>query len=118
MYNQPDTDAARDNWGSQILQVEKMVVRILIARTITNGGLPAVLELIAAMRREAQAQPGYIGGETLDALPHSREVLVLSTWQSIEHWNQWFEHPARLRLQKQMNGHLIGRTEYTIYRDF
>lgn len=94
-----------------------MAVKILVARQVVNGGLKAVCALIAAIRREARGQPGYIVGETLDPLPQSREILVISTWRSIEDWNRWFDHPVRLRLQKQMNGFLIGRTEYTIYRD-
>ena len=117
MPNQPDRTTGHHDCGPRHLQVEKMAVRILVARQVVNGGLQTVCALIAAMRKEAQGQPGYIVGETLDPLPQSGEILVISTWRSIEDWNRWFDHPLRLQLQKQMDRYLIGRTEYTIYRD-
>ncbi len=95
-----------------------MAVKILVVRQVVSGGLNTVCALIAAIRREAREQPGYIVGETLDPLPQSREILVISTWRSIADWNRWFDHPVRLRLEKQMDGYLTGRTEYTIYRDW
>lgn len=117
MRNQPDRYTGRHACGPRSLQVGKMAVKILVVRQVVSGGINTVCALIAAIRREAREQPGYIVGETLDPLPQSREILVISTWQSIEDWNRWFYHPVRLRLQKQMDGYLIGRPEYTIYRD-
>jgi len=118
MGNQPDKHAGHSIYNPRNLQVDKMAVKILAARQVVSGGLNAVCALIAAMRREAQGQPGYIVGETLDPLPQSSEILVVNTWRAIEDWNRWFDHPIRLRLQKQMDGYLVGRTAYTIYRDF
>jgi len=94
-----------------------MAVKIMVARQVANGGMHAVLALIKSMRREASGQPGYIIGETLGPLPQSREILVITSWQSIEDWNSWFEHPVRSKLQHEMDAFLAGRTEYTIYRD-
>ena len=117
MQNQPYRSAGRNADGPGPLQVQNMAVKILVARQVVNGGLKTVCEIIAAMRMEAKGQTGYIVGETLDPLPQSGEILVISTWQSIEDWNRWFDHPVRLQLQRKMNDYLIGRTEYTIYRD-
>jgi heme-degrading monooxygenase HmoA len=117
MCNQPCTHTGRHGCGPANPRIEKMAVKILVARQVVNGALDTVSALIAAMRRAAQAQPGYMLGETLDPLPHSSEILVISTWRSIEDWNRWFDHPVRLRMQRQIDDYVIGRTEYTIYRD-
>ena len=94
-----------------------MTVKIVMARQVLDGGMDAVMDLIALMRREASHQPGFIVGETLRPLPNSRQVLVITSWQTIENWNVWFDHPVRSKLQKEMDFYLAGRTEYTIYRD-
>ena len=117
MGNQPDKQAGHSIYSPRNLTVDKVAVKILAARQVASGGLNAVCSLIAAMRREAQRQPGYIVGKTLDLSPQSSEILVVSIWRAIEDWNRWFDHPVRLRLQKQMDGYLTGRTAYTIYRD-
>jgi heme-degrading monooxygenase HmoA len=117
MRSQPEKHAGHRIYNPRNQQADKIAVKILAARQVVSGSLNAVRALIAAMRREAQWQPGYIIGETLDPQPQSSEILVVSTWQSIEDWNRWFDHPLRLRLQKQMDSYLIGRTAYTIYRD-
>ena len=94
-----------------------MAVKILVSRQISAGRMEKVMGLIQAMRQAAQKQPGFIIGETLVPLPRSREVLVISNWESIEDWNRWFDHPVRLQLQKEMDDYLGGRTEYTIFRE-
>ncbi len=94
-----------------------MAVKVLVARQVSDQHVSAVLELVDHIRLVASRQPGYLLGETLNPIPRSQELLVLSTWQTIEDWNRWFEHPLRLRLQKEMDAFLQGRTEYTIYRD-
>lgn len=94
-----------------------MAVTIVVSRQVANGCLENVLGLIKIMRLAAEKQPGFILGNTLRVLPQSKELLVISRWRSIEDWNQWFDHPRRMALQKQMDAFLEGRTEYTISRD-
>jgi len=72
MRNQPDRYTGHHACGPFNQQVEKMAVKIVVARQVVSGGLNTVCTLIAAMRKEAQGQPGYIVGETLDPLPQSR----------------------------------------------
>ena len=94
-----------------------MAVKIMVARQAVCGGMDTVLTLIRAMRREASSQPGFILGETLAPMPRSREILVITAWQTIDDWNAWFGHPVRSGLQQKMDAYLEGRTEYTIYGD-
>jgi len=94
-----------------------MAVKVLVARQVSEDHLKAVMELLDHMRLVASRQPGYLLGETLNPLPRSDELLVLSTWQTIEDWNRWFENPLRMRLQKEIDLLSTGRTEYTLYRD-
>jgi heme-degrading monooxygenase HmoA len=98
-------------------QERQMAVKIVVARQVMDGCMDAVMGIIKAMRHEASHQPGFIVAETLGPLPPGREVLVITSWQSIENWNLWFDHPVRSKLQKEMDAYLEGRTEYTIYLD-
>ena len=43
------------------------------------------------------------------------EYLVLSTWNSLDDWNRWFDSEHRKALQKQIDDLLGEKTNYQIY---
>jgi len=61
-------------------------------------------------------QPGYISGETLQRIDSMGEYIVISTWQSVENWQQWATSQSRIELQNQIDAALSEKTEYEIYQ--
>jgi heme-degrading monooxygenase HmoA len=92
-----------------------MAVKIMIKRKVSSEKLSELLPYLKYLRVLAMSQDGYIGGETLKRIDDPEELLVVSTWQSIDHWKTWFENPERNNLQEKIDSLLGMKTEYCIY---
>ena len=95
-----------------------MAVKIFIKRLVPVEKAPKVLPLFQKLRNLAMKQPGYISGETLQRLDddNTEEYIVISTWQTVEKWQQWATGSARMELQQQIDAALNEKTEYEIYK--
>ena len=91
------------------------MIRIHIKREVPEGKEPELQSLINQLRGITTGQPGYISGETLKRVDKPGRSLVVSKWQSIEYWNQWFENPERLEIQEKIDRLLGKETRYEIY---
>ena len=55
------------------------------------------------------------GGETLKRLDKPGESLVVTKWQSVFYWEQWFESKERSEIQEKIDQLLPEETLYEIY---
>lgn len=92
-----------------------MTVRILIQRRVSEGLGPDLDSLLSELRFLARRFPGYMGGESLRNSDDPEEKLVISTWESLEHWENWVQSPERQELQRQVDELLQEPTWYQIY---
>lgn len=92
-----------------------MTVRVLIKRTIPQEKIPDLMGFFKQLRMLATMQPGYISGETLTSHDYPERYLVISTWQSFEDWNHWFESRERIELQDRIDMLIGTKTDYEIY---
>ena len=70
--------------------------------------------------------PGYIGGETLVNTEDPANIMVLSTWRSVEDWERWANSETRLKLYERIEPLLkekpgvrvfeVMATEHTLQR--
>jgi heme-degrading monooxygenase HmoA len=74
-----------------------------------------MIPLFRKMRAMAMNQEGYIAGETLRNMNDPEDFIVISNWQSSEHWVQWLESKDRQEIQRQIDNLLGGQTQYEIY---
>jgi len=74
------------------------------------------MPLFKKMRSVAVKQPGYISGETLQNINTPGEIVVISTWQTINEWQDWVTHKERLKIQGQIDMLLGIKTEYEVYQ--
>ena len=63
----------------------------------------------------AVAQPGYISGQTLKSVDDPEELLVISTWQSVDNWKAWLSSKQRGEIQDKIDKMLGEKTEYGVY---
>jgi len=49
-------------------------------------------------------------------MDNKEEYIVISTWQSVDNWQQWATSRARLKLQNKIDAALNENTEYEIYQ--
>lgn len=92
-----------------------MAVRIIIVRYVPKEKAEELRPLLLQMRSLANAQAGYISGETLVNYDDPSEHLVISTWKTLDDWNRWLQDEQRLELQNSVDIVTGAETRYSIY---
>lgn len=94
-----------------------MSVKIFIKRNVADSNIIELTILLKKMRSLTINQPGYISGETLRRVDKSDECMVISSWRSVEDWNNWFKNEKRIAIQGEIDQLLGEQTEYAVYED-
>jgi heme-degrading monooxygenase HmoA len=92
-----------------------MNVKIFIKRKVQDANAVELTLLLKRLRSLTLEQPGYISGETLSRIDKKDECMVISTWRSLEDWNNWVNNPKRIEVQTQIDKLLGEDTEYAMY---
>jgi antibiotic biosynthesis monooxygenase (ABM) superfamily enzyme len=94
-----------------------MAIEVFIRRKFIKEKADELAPLIVKLRSMATMQPGYISGETLKCIdpPGEIDFLVISTWQSVEHWKKWLHSEERSIIQEKIDTITKEKTEYRIY---
>ena len=93
-----------------------MAVKIFIKRSIPPDKSGKLMSLFQDLRSVAMSQPGYISGETLHSLDSPGEIVVISTWQTVEQWRSWVANKESLKIQDQIDMLLREKTGYEVYQ--
>jgi len=75
-----------------------------------------ILPLLKELNLRAKNQPGYISTDTLQSTEDLADYLVVSAWETIEDWNNWFMDPQRKEIQDQVDSLIGERTFYEVFR--
>jgi len=92
-----------------------MAVKILIYRKVRPGKEKELSDAVRNLRSKAIHAEGYISGETLRSIEDPSVHLVMSTWKSIEDWNNWLDTPERKAFQQKIDAILEEPTKITPY---
>lgn len=92
-----------------------MSVKILITRRFREEHVKEITARLNKFRVMAMNQPGYIGGETLFGYSEPQTVLVISSWETVNNWLTWVEHPDRKAMDKELRDLLLAPPEYAIF---
>ena len=92
-----------------------MSVKIFIKRNVPTGKIAELTVLLKRMRSVTLMQPGYISGQTLKRLDRPDECMVISTWRSVEDWNDWIKNDKRNAIQTEIDELLGIETDYEMY---
>ena len=93
-----------------------MAIEVIIQRTFKDKAqAEKLVPLILQLRSLATIQPGYITGQTLRCLDCDGEYLVISTWNRMADWDNWFKTPERRDLQSKIDDLLGEKTQYRFY---
>ena len=91
------------------------MVKVLLERNIRGRHVKEIVRLMRTLRVMAMQQPGYISGETLHAVTDPNHYLVISSWESLEHWEAWLASPERQKLQAEIDGYLESPTQFRVF---
>ena len=79
------------------------MIRVIIERRLKEGKREDLIPLLMKLRTEAIHHPGYITGETLVNTEDTCNILVISTWQSLENWKAWDTSETRDKITQRIN---------------
>jgi heme-degrading monooxygenase HmoA len=94
-----------------------MAVKILIRRKGVDKNIIELTKQLKRLRSLTLNQPGYIYGETLRRIDEPDESMVISTWRSVEDWENWLSNEQRRSIQSEIDLLLGSETEYAVYEE-
>ncbi|MCP4747822.1 MAG: antibiotic biosynthesis monooxygenase [Desulfobacteraceae bacterium] len=89
-----------------------MIVKVFIKRKVRQESLMDAFHLLKNLRYKAMNYQGYISGETLVNAENESELMVVSTWYSMQDWNNWKQSEDRITIDAQLEGMQLKPTEY------
>ncbi len=93
-----------------------MAVKVFIKRKCPRDKEKELFGCIKEIRRRVPQQPGYISGEYLKSIDETNEIVTISSWFSLEDWQNWFESEEREEIQSKIDSITGVISEYSIYR--
>lgn len=93
-----------------------MAVHVIIKRKFKMNQPEKIIPLLKELNERAQKQQGCISKVTLQSTEDLGEYLVVSVWETVEDWNNWFLNPERKEIQDQVDSVIGERTFYEVFR--
>jgi len=93
-----------------------MAVKIFIKRVVKENKAKDLLPFFRQLRNLATSRSGYISGETLKRTDNPDQYLIISSWQSLDSWEQWAVSRERIEIQNEIDDMLDEEATYEIYK--
>jgi len=93
-----------------------MGVHVVIKRRFRMNQPGEIIPLLKELNDRAQKQPGYISTDTLQSTEDLGDYLVISVWETVDDWNNWFLDAQRKEIQDQVDSLIGERTFYEVFR--
>ena len=94
-----------------------MAIKVFIKRTCENVHKEKeFFNLIRKIRSLVPLQAGYLSSEYLKPIDKQKEIMAVSSWYSLEDWENWFASNERREIHSRIDAIPGVKTEYRIYR--
>ena len=91
------------------------MIKVFIKRKVGDESIMELMDLLKKLRSLTLSQPGYVSGETMKRIDQEGQCLVISTWRSMDDWNNWISNPERKTVQAEIDSLLGAETTYEVY---
>jgi len=91
------------------------MIKVFIKRKVADDSIMELMDLLKKLRALTLSQPGYVSGETMKRMDKEGECMVISTWRSIDDWNNWVANAERKTVQSEIDTLLGAETTYEVY---
>ncbi len=89
------------------------MIRVIIEHQVKTG--QDIFPLLRELRANAMQYSGYVSSETLVSTENISNIIVVSTWQTLEAWNVWEESRVRAAFNQQVEALLLGKSKVRKY---
>ena len=79
-----------------------MAIKVMMRRVPNPGTWIDMNVVLRELRMLAIRQPGYISGETLLSASDQGTTMVISIWDSVNHWREYEDSPERKALLQEL----------------
>jgi heme-degrading monooxygenase HmoA len=90
------------------------MIKVLIERTIAEGLEGNYEQTIVELLSQAERSPGYLGGESYKDGKRSNHYVVISSWESINAWQLWFNSAERMEMLNKIGIFLKEPERFTV----
>ena len=92
-----------------------MSVKVLISRTVSNDQVAAIKPFLAELHALAWRSKGYISGEALVNKDNTDERITISSWQTVENWENFRDLEESKQLHYKVDQILGKESRYIVY---
>lgn len=93
-----------------------MAILVISRRVFQMKHHEKLIPLLEALRQDAAKQEGFESRKTYSSVNSPGEYMVISEWQSVDHWNVWMKKSKTRELQGQVDSLIGERTVFDIYQ--
>lgn len=95
-----------------------MAIRVFIKRSCQDPSKEKELfNLVRKLRTLVPLQPGYLSSHYVKKIDHPKDIVAISTWDSMQDWKNWYESEERREIQAQIDAIPGVNTTYQTYED-
>ena len=93
-----------------------MSVLVISKRIFRMDLTKKLVPLLKKLRNEAEKQQGFISRTTYSKMNDPGECIVVSTWESADHWSSWMNKKEVKSLQWEVDSFIGEKTIFEIYQ--
>ncbi len=95
-----------------------MAVKVFIRRICEDSGKEReLLTLVRKIRTLVPLQSGYLSSKYVKKIDPPKDIVAISTWESLEDWQKWYESEERREVQSKIDAIPGVKTTYQTYED-
>lgn len=95
-----------------------MTVRVFIKRICEDPGKEKELfSLIRKLRSLVPQQPGYLSSKYVKNIAPPKDIVAISTWDTLEDWQNWYGSEERRKIQSKIDALHGVKSTVQIYED-
>jgi len=95
-----------------------MAIRVFIKRICEDPSKEKELfSLIRKVRSLVPQQPGYLSSKYVKKIDPPKDIVAISTWDSLEDWQNWYNSEARREIQSKIDAIAGVKSSIQIYED-
>jgi heme-degrading monooxygenase HmoA len=95
-----------------------MAISVFIRRACEDPAKEKELfSLIRKLRSLVPLQPGYLSSKYVKKIDPPKDIVAISTWDSLEDWRNWYKSEERREIHSKIDAIPGVKTTYQVYED-
>jgi heme-degrading monooxygenase HmoA len=93
-----------------------MNAKIISRRNFRIDKKDKLIPLLKKLRKSAEQQKGFVSRSTYSSLNDPGEYLVISEWETVDHWAKWMDKKTTKQTQSAIDSLIGEKTFFDVYK--